>query len=1122
MVVQPAITKPGDTEPTVTTEYVLDGIAPEYTIQRSYTADGQWLTQYTLVDGFGRTIQTKVPDGDSFIASDQFYDALGRKAVTSQSYRTASLVSDDPADRVTEELPLVLLGNAFSNVQTNDDGTLSMSGWTRVGEGEAYYGETGVWTEPSGVNGGMVEFSGADRGDRAVILGDTDVTLGVESEVDLSQWNGRELLFSAQYGAEYTVHGRPTSCRWISGGKRCYTRSRHASVDKAVMLTVTDADTGSVLLEIQLPYAAHERIERGIAAHELDLAAAAAGANRIKIRLWVLLPCAGQDVSSYAFRVRNIRLTGHKDELRCILVRDPAQPAVRTEYDALGRVTAHVRPDGTATTTRYDRGTRTITDANGVAHTHHVNAYDRIAAIEEAIDDTITTTHYHHRAATGELEQITDANGNVYSFAYDGLGRRTLEHDTDRGAWHVSYDASGNAIARRDANQNVTRTEYDALNRPVRIVTQGDKITTYAYDSGANGIGRPASVTTPDMTRLYHYDARGRTVAQTLSIDGHRWDSAFAYDDTDRITAVTYPDGEVVRTHYDARGFVHQVTGDADYVTATAYSDQGKPTQLSYGNGTHLAYTYYDGAAVDPLSGSAHSYRLRTANVSGGSVTLSLEYQYDKVGNIRALIDHADDQTSQQFTYDSAHRLISASGLYGSRSYQYDAVGNMMSFDDRRYDYGTGNRLLNDGLWDYEYDANGNVTTRHQADLVQTLDYDSLNRMVRFRGDTVESYTYGDGETRIKKTAADEVTYYISTDYEEVWTNGQRTEVVKHYRSGDQKVATRDADGLKYIYPDHLGSSSRMADANGDQVKALWYMPFGGTARELGDAKARYRYTGKEKDGSGLYYYGARYYDDALARFTAADSILPNAYDPQQLNRYAYVRNNPVKLVDPDGHAPVVMMEGGTMYNDGLYTHNGFYYSDSTAVEGMALINATQHIAARFEALPQPVRDAMADANVRFRPVTGLGIGIDTTALHTDLAPAAAIYHQDTRIKGHPGEFNVLEIDMSYSDSLMGIIAYSGAMIADINDGEAAGSADPNFVKIFNYTRPDYVKGFADYASVIITHDTGFDEHHNLEPVPSVDFRIFQQMRDHFESLGWTGETDKPEPEKPKDEDKDD
>ena len=1125
-----AITKPKDTAPTVTTEYVHDGVAPEYTVRRSHTADGQWLTHYTLMDGFGRTIQTKVPDGDSYVASDQFYDALGHKAATSQSYRTSSLVSDNPADRVTEELPLVLLGDAFSDVHTNDDGTLSMSGWTRVGEGEAYYGEVGEWTEPSGVNSGMVEFSGADRGNRAVIIGDTDITLGVESEVDLSQWNGRELMFSAQYGAEYTVHGRPTRCSGFGGNRRCYTRSRHASVDKAVMLTVTDADTGSVLLETQLPYAKHERIERGIAAHDIDLATAAAGAQRIKIRLSVLLPCAGQDVSSYAFRVRNIRLTGHTDELRCILVRDPAQPAARTEYDAAGRVIAEVRPDGTSTTTAYDRGTRTITDANGESITHHVDAHGRVAAIDETIDDIVHTTRYFHRPATGELTQITDANGGVYSFGYDRLGRKTLAHDADRGEWRMTFDPSGNVIAQRDAKGNTTRTTFDALHRPVRSITHDNKQTTYTYDTGANSIGHLAAVHTPDMARHFAFDARGRTVSQTMTIDGHTWDTQLSYDDADRVTATTYPDGEIVRTTYDARGFVTSVSGDDNYVVGTHYTDYGKLTALRYGNDTHLAYTYYDGSAVDPLSGSAHSYRLHTVSARGGTLDMSLEYQYDKVGNVLALIDRSTDDgaasRSQHFAYDAAHRLVSATGLYGERAYKYDAMGNVLRFDDRSYHYGEGNRLASDGLWHYTHDANGNITTRSQAALSQTLTYDSLNRMIGFRStanEAGETYAYDSGETRIKKVAGDKTTYYVSPDYEEVWNNGKRLEVVKHYHSGGQKVATRDKDGLKYLYPDHLGSSSRMADQAGNQVKAIFYQPYGATAAETGTATARYRYTGKEKDDTGLYYYGARYYDDALGRFLAADSLLPNIYDPQQLNRFAYVRNNPIKLIDPDGHAAIGTKTGGTKdkapWARSLPGDDFYHISRSEPVPGTDRVTMTQAIAERLELLPKPVYESLVEKRLVIRAVKHLTFG--TNALdQTVVNPAAAVYHEGVSLEGFSEPTNLLEIDESQLDNLMGVVTEASLMI---HDDVVGYSQDPGFRDMLTATNSPQMSGhristgfklaFRRYGSRIITQQT-FPSEDNLGFSFWYDEATESKLRDQFESQNWKPKPPKKEPPK--------
>ncbi|MFZ2420337.1 MAG: RHS repeat-associated core domain-containing protein, partial [Anaerolineae bacterium] len=54
----------------------------------------------------------------------------------------------------------------------------------------------------------------------------------------------------------------------------------------------------------------------------------------------------------------------------------------------------------------------------------------------------------------------------------------------------------------------------------------------------------------------------------------------------------------------------------------------------------------------------------------------------------------------------------------------------------------------------------------------------------------------------------------------------------------------------------------------------------------------------------GLYFYNARYYDPALGRFVSADTLIPNAGNPQNLNRYSYALNNPTVFVDPSGYAP--------------------------------------------------------------------------------------------------------------------------------------------------------------------------------------------------------------------------
>jgi RHS repeat-associated protein len=100
-----------------------------------------------------------------------------------------------------------------------------------------------------------------------------------------------------------------------------------------------------------------------------------------------------------------------------------------------------------------------------------------------------------------------------------------------------------------------------------------------------------------------------------------------------------------------------------------------------------------------------------------------------------------------------------------------------------------------------------------------------------------------------------------------------------------------------------LGSSNVITDSSGNQVQYCEYTPYGTLARNEGTDVARHKFTGKELDSTtGLYFYGARYYDPQLGRFISADTIVQAPYDPQSLNRYAYCRNNPLKYVDPTGH----------------------------------------------------------------------------------------------------------------------------------------------------------------------------------------------------------------------------
>jgi len=92
-------------------------------------------------------------------------------------------------------------------------------------------------------------------------------------------------------------------------------------------------------------------------------------------------------------------------------------------------------------------------------------------------------------------------------------------------------------------------------------------------------------------------------------------------------------------------------------------------------------------------------------------------------------------------------------------------------------------------------------------------------------------------------------------------------------------------------------------DSSGVKVAELRYRAYGETRYSSGTTPTSRRFTGQLEEGTiGLYDYGARFYDPLLGRFLSADTVVPEPGNPQALNRYAYVLNNPLKYTDPSGH----------------------------------------------------------------------------------------------------------------------------------------------------------------------------------------------------------------------------
>ena len=105
---------------------------------------------------------------------------------------------------------------------------------------------------------------------------------------------------------------------------------------------------------------------------------------------------------------------------------------------------------------------------------------------------------------------------------------------------------------------------------------------------------------------------------------------------------------------------------------------------------------------------------------------------------------------------------------------------------------------------------------------------------------------------------------------------------------------------MEFLHHDHLGSVSLITDEDGNVLENTWYSPFGEIIQ--GGKNSRFDYTGKEFDSvTQDYDFMARRYNPNWARFTQPDSLIENKYNPQALNKYSYVGNNPYKFIDPTG-----------------------------------------------------------------------------------------------------------------------------------------------------------------------------------------------------------------------------
>ncbi|XVQ82666.1 DNRLRE domain-containing protein [Microbispora siamensis] len=563
----------------------------------------------------------------------------------------------------------------------------------------------------------------------------------------------------------------------------------------------------------------------------------------------------------------------------------------------------------------------------------------------------------------GQMVKQVDANGNVRTFTYDLLGRRTASHDPDAGDSHQAYDHAGRLTWSTNGKGQKVSYSYDDIGRRTALWSgeekTGTKLAEWVYDTvTTNGKGQLTSATRYAGGNAYvdtvtGYDEMGRPTGSTLTIPSSEgllagiYTFATTYTTTGQVATYTMPaagglPAETVTSTYTDLDLPSRMTsglgGGFTYVDSTTYSNVGRLTDRAYGAGgkikRHLDW--------DPNTGWVTSVTTTTkADTSGPVKAQDDRYDYDLSGEITKILDAAAASGGSAgqyecFTYDGLHRLSQAWTTTASacgtgtasadnqgidpyaQSYAYDGVGNITSLTSGGqvaiYDYpqpGTDAVRPNavtaisrpTGTDTYAYDNAGQLTSRTVDSKAGTFIWNALGQLDKATidgQDTTMVYD-ADGERLIRRDPDGRSILYLGSM--EIEVNGNTITGKRYYTTADgATVAMRTGgDGVTWLLSGLHGSTQLAVDDTTGKVSRERYLPFG-QRRGADDLPfTDHGFLGKiEDDSTGLDYLSARYYDPTIAKFISTDPLL-DLRKPQWANPYGYAGNNPIGLSDPSG-----------------------------------------------------------------------------------------------------------------------------------------------------------------------------------------------------------------------------
>ena len=525
------------------------------------------------------------------------------------------------------------------------------------------------------------------------------------------------------------------------------------------------------------------------------------------------------------------------------------------------------------------------------------------------------------RNRRGKVVKLFDQSGLVMTDDYDFKGNALQVRRQFAGEYKATLDWSGNPALGEEIIVRIST--FDALNRPVTVTTPDGSLYRTAFNEAnlletvqVNLRGAPAS--TPFLTNV-DYDAKGRRI---LCDHGNGIRTEYRYDpQTFRLTSlITTRHNDQARLQelsytYDPAGNITQIRNGAEQTNfynnqvVTPDNDYSYDAMYRLINATGREHI---GQISQPETTWNDAFRIHLPQPGDGQAMrrYTEQYEYDSANNFERVIHQAANgnwtrtfafnESSPIETGKMSNRLSSTTvGANSPEHYSYDAHGNMISMPH-----------LTGMHWDYRDELQATTRQSVQDSTAETTwyVYDSSGQRVRKvtekqNGTRKNERNYLGGYEVYREYDNGGIAVTLERETLHVMDDVQRIALVDTRTIDVQFPAFSPQSLIRFQFGNHLGSASLELDDAGLVISYEEYFPYGSTSyqavRSATDvSEKRYRYTGMERDEeSGLNYHTARYYAPWLGVWIAADPLALK----DGLNRYCYVRNNPISRFDREG-----------------------------------------------------------------------------------------------------------------------------------------------------------------------------------------------------------------------------